>query len=287
MAVDRSELDVFSYLDYREFCRDYYLQQKSRDPQFSFRRFAEHAQIAGSYLKHIIDGERNLSPEMSIRFAQAMGLSGREIDYFENLVRFNQASLLEEKALYFERLRSRRARRLKSFGMAEAANLLAHWYVVAIKELVVSLNTDDPKIIQRALRRRLADTIISRTIESLVHLGWLNQDNGRWTSKAAQIQFPDEVRSYVVQSFHRQILDLASEAVEDDLERREFRSAIFSFPESKLPDLKQRLKELHQEMISYVQDLSREAPESETRAIYAIGLQCFSVSTDLKEVRHE
>src|SRR4051812_9125464 len=98
----QERLDLYSYLDYRAFCKDYYSTQKNKNPKFSFRSFARKAAIAGSYLKHVIDGTRNLSSEMSIKFGHGMSLS-QEIDYFESLVRFNQANSIEEKTLYFER----------------------------------------------------------------------------------------------------------------------------------------------------------------------------------------
>ena len=128
-------LDVYSYLDYRDFCADFYREKKDENSKFSYRVFAREAAIAPAYLKHIIDGRRNLSPKMSIKFAKGMGLPQKEIDYFENLVRFNQAISLEEKTLYFERLRRKRAKTLKPLGLTEAVDLLSHWYVVAIKEI--------------------------------------------------------------------------------------------------------------------------------------------------------
>ena len=73
-------LDVFNYLDYRDFCRDFYKGKKLSDGAFSFRTFARKAQVASSYLKHVIDGNRNLSPEMSIKFGHGMDLSQKEND---------------------------------------------------------------------------------------------------------------------------------------------------------------------------------------------------------------
>ncbi|MDB5038568.1 MAG: hypothetical protein JWQ35_2096 [Bacteriovoracaceae bacterium] len=282
------ELDIYSYLDYRTFCRDFYLGQKNADSHFSFRSFAKKASIASSYLKHVIDGKRNLSSEMSIKFGHGMGLSSKEIDYFENLVRFTQASSLEEKDLYFERLRKKRAKSLKSLDLAEAVRLLSHWYVVAIKELVVNLNTVDVKLLQRVLRKKLPENLIEKTIEELRDFGWLNLIEGRWHSSASQVQFPDEVRSYVVRSFHGQMLELAIEALEDDISDREYGAAVFTFPASEFPKLKEKIKELQRDLIGYVQDLSANSKESsrdtKSQRVYHFGVQCFSLQ---KEMGHE
>jgi uncharacterized protein (TIGR02147 family) len=272
-----SALDVYSYLDYRAFCRDFYHHQKTNEPGFSFRSFAKKASVASSYLKHVIDGKRNLSSEMSIKFGHGMGLSPKEIDYFETLVRFNQSTSLEEKDLCFERLRKKRARTLKPLGLAEAARLLSHWYVVAIKELVVNLNTDDVRSIQRILRKKLPENLIEKTIEDLKEVGWLSFSEGKWVSSASQIQFPDEVKSFVIRSFHGQMLGLAVEALEDDISEREFGAAVFTFPASEFAKLKEKLKELQRDLIGYVQDISSQVESPKDQKVYHFGVQCFSL----------
>lgn len=271
-----SNPDVFSYLDYREYCRDFYQHRKSTEAKFSYRSFARDAGVAAAHLKHVIDGKRNLSPEMSIRFGLGMKLHERELEYFENLVRFNQASNLDEKSYFFEKLRKRRSRSLKSLSLADAASLLSDWHVVAIKHFVVSLNTIEVARIQRVLRRKLSESVIQRSIDHLLEMGWLFQEQGVWKSKASQICFPDEVRSYVVRRYHRQMLELAQEALEDDIEKREFGGTVFKFPRSKVSEMKKKLKELQEEFISYVQATANQ-PDQKDESVYFFGVQCFSL----------
>ncbi len=270
-------VDIFGYLDYRAYCRDFYQWKKKTEDAFSFRAFAKKADVASSYLKHVIDGTRNLSSEMSIKFGHGMGLSAKEIDYFENLVRFNQAVSLEEKTLQFDRLRRKRARALKPIGLTEAISLLSHWYVLAIKELVVNFNTDDPKVIQRVLRKRLSEALIQKTIEDLQKMEWLFQKDGRWMSQASQIQFPDEVKSYLIRSYHRQMLDLAAGALDDELDEREYGAMMFTLPKAQLPALKERIKELEKDIISFVQDVGSRANDDDELKVYHLGIQCFSL----------
>lgn len=280
MQAQGEALDIYSYLDYRSFCRDFYSQKKASQKDFSFRSFARKAQVAGSYLKHVIDGTRNLSPEMGAKFAAGMDLDPKEIDYFETLIRFSQASSIEEKTLYLDRLRRKKARALRPLGLADAVNLLSHWYVVAIKELVVNLNSIDSRLLSRVLRKKVSEGVIEKTVAELIKLGWLFEREGRWSSQATQIQFPDEVRSYVIRSFHRQMLELGSEALDDELEEREFGAAVFTFPKSEFPKLKAKLKDLQVEFVSYVQDLSSQRADEEA-LVYYFGMQCFSLQKSL------
>lgn len=269
---------IFSYLDYRSFCRDFYKSQKEEDSKFSYRSFGRRAGVAPASLKHVIDGKRNLSSEMSYRFAEGMGLGPKETNYFVDLVHFSQASNLEEKNIYLERLRRKRARTLQNFGLAEAALLLSHWYVIAIKELVVALNTTEVELIQSLLRKRLPEATIKESIDQLIGMGYLvEDDSGRWRSSVAQVQFPDEMKSFVIRSFHGQMLSLAMEALEDDLGQREFGSTVFTFPKSKLPELKEKIKELQRDLISYVQDESNSVDDSGSHIVMVFGTQCFSL----------
>lgn len=276
IVEDPSRLDIFSYLDYRSFCGDFYQWKKKTDPTFSFRSFAREAQVASSYLKHIIDGVRNLSPEMSQKFGLGMGLDSKEIDYFETLVRFNQASSMEEKSLFLDRLRRKKSRALKPMGLADAVHLLSHWYVVAIKELVVTLNSDQPKFIQKVLRKKIPESLVERTIQELKDLGWIFLSDGKWSSQATQIQFPDEVKSFVVRAFHRQMLEIAIEGLEDELSTREYGAAIFTFPRSEFPRLKEKIKDLQLELVSFVQDIANQSKEGK-QGLYNFGIQCFSL----------
>jgi len=94
---------------------------------------------------------------------------------------------------------------------------------------------------------------------------------------AAQIQFPDEVKSYVIQSFHHQMLELSIDALQDELEAREYQAAVFTFPESHLPALKEKVKDLQQDLVAFVQDIVTRNRDSQNLGVYYYGAQCFSL----------
>lgn len=57
-----------------------------------------------NYLKLVMEGLRNLSPEMASRFAGALKLEGNEADYFCELVQYNQARTTRERTRAYERM---------------------------------------------------------------------------------------------------------------------------------------------------------------------------------------
>jgi uncharacterized protein (TIGR02147 family) len=48
--------DIFKYLDYRKYLKDFYEYMKGRDPKFSYRVFAKTAKLnSENYLKLVVD----------------------------------------------------------------------------------------------------------------------------------------------------------------------------------------------------------------------------------------
>lgn len=98
-------LDLYSYDDFRRFLFDCYSLKKKNDPTYSYKRFAEAAELGSpNYLKLVIDGDRALTIANIHRFSHALGLTTSETRYFEALVLLNQAETSSEKAYYRARL---------------------------------------------------------------------------------------------------------------------------------------------------------------------------------------
>jgi hypothetical protein len=105
MAAVEAEIDVFAYLDYRAFLRDYYRARKAAGRGFSYRSFSRRAELKSpNYLKLVMDGDRNLSADMAKRFATACGLRGDAQRYFIDLVAFGQAQAVAERSAQHARL---------------------------------------------------------------------------------------------------------------------------------------------------------------------------------------
>src|SRR6266568_3899878 len=104
---------IYEYENYRSFLKDFYDWSKIENPKFSFRFFSKLAGFkSSSFLKHVMDGKKNHSPESIEQFAKAIKFTKEERLFFKNLVLFNQASSSEEKQLYFQEiLRSRTYRK--------------------------------------------------------------------------------------------------------------------------------------------------------------------------------
>ncbi len=103
--------------------------RKASTTGFSFRAFAASVGFGSpNYLKLIIDGERDLTVTNIHKIIPALNLSGLEVDCFETLVHFTQASTPAERRYYELRLN-----RLKSTipGVKQKSppsRILSKWY---------------------------------------------------------------------------------------------------------------------------------------------------------------
>ena len=90
------EPKLSSYTDYRLYLKDVYLYRKKTMStpvrSYSYATFSAAADIKSpNYLKLIIEGQRNLSPQMIVKFGKALQLQKDDQVEFEALVHYSQA----------------------------------------------------------------------------------------------------------------------------------------------------------------------------------------------------
>ncbi len=89
-------INIFEYLNYREFLKDAYEERHASDWRFSHRYIADKAGFDSSMFNKILQGKRNLTERMVEIFASIFCGDDREKSYFANMVSFNQAKTQTE-----------------------------------------------------------------------------------------------------------------------------------------------------------------------------------------------
>jgi uncharacterized protein (TIGR02147 family) len=247
----RSPVDVFRYSDYRRFLADFYQGQKRHG--LSYRSFARRAGLgAPNYLKLVIDGQRNLMPEMAERFGRACGLQNAALEYFCELVRFCQASGTTEKAHYHQRLLS--FRRYRDAHRLEAAQSEYHssWYLPAIRELVTCADfEEDPKWIAKKLSPALTMTEAKQAVATLLRLGLLVRDeNARLRQSCPLVTTGPETKGVHVASYHAEMMKRAVASMDlIPATERDISSITVAVGPEGLTRLKQRVQAFRKELL--------------------------------------
>ena len=269
-------VDVFGYLDYRAYLRDYYAAKKAQGRGFSFRAFSMRAGLGSpNYLKLVMDGERNLSAEMAERFAAALGLSGDGAAFFQALVSFNQAKGPDERGESYAKLASfRRYRLAQKLELAHAA-YHSLWYLPAIRELAARKDfRDDPAWIAGQLVPAIEPDEAASALATLERLGLLvrGEDGGLRQGEALLTTGP-ESRHVHLRAYHRTMIERAAAAIDVvPAPERDVSSLTVCLGPEGLARFKERIARFRRELL----ELS--ALESDPSQVVQINFQLFPLS---------
>ena len=178
MPRSNATIRVFDYTDYRKYLADYYRDQKSQCPYFSYRYFAGKAKIGSIGLyKDVVDGKQSLSRRATTKFSEAMGHSKREADYFEATVFFTDATTVEERKLYFNRMMACHESKARIVD-ASRYEYYSQWYYSAVRALLSIYHFDGDDF--AALAKRLSPSIrpeqAKKAVETLDRLGMIRKN---------------------------------------------------------------------------------------------------------------
>lgn len=249
----RASIDVYRYLDYRALLADFYAQSKQRGRGFSYRAFSRRAGLgAPNALKRVIDGERNITPEMAQRFAAACGFAGKEAEYFCTLVELTQARTTAERQAHYEKLLSYRGyQRAQKLDAAKAA-YHSQWYVPAVRELAASEGfREDPKWIASRLLPAIGVAEAEDALRILIELGLLVRDaRGQLVQAESVVSTGAETSGLHIVNYHQTMMQRAVAAI-DLVPRadRDISALTLCVSREGLARLKQRVQDFRRELV--------------------------------------
>jgi uncharacterized protein (TIGR02147 family) len=274
--------DVFAYIDYREFLRDYYQEMKERSDAFSYQSLANRAGFRSkSYIKLVIDGKKNLTERSVEKLNVALKLKGKALSYFRDLVAFNQARSYRLRSYYF--------RRLCQYGRRNAAKTIeqkrhefySHWYHNTIRELVTQIDFDgDYERLAALLTPEIAAYEARQSVALLLSLGLMREEGGRYVQSDPIITTGDEVLSRAVAHFHRQNSRLIAGALErcpDD--ERDISCLILGLSDDGFAEVKHEIQRFRKKLLHIA---ARDVDQSR---VYHVNFQLFPTTKNTRAER--
>ena len=208
--------DVFAYLNYRDFLRDIYAEKKSKGKTFSYRYLASKTGLkSASFFTGVLQGKRNLSPHLVLKFAAAFKLNKQETAFFELLVSYNQAKTHEEKKHFFDRIICLKRPAAKIVD-ADKYGFYEKWYYSAIREIAgVRPFRDDYVKLARSLTPAITAAEAKQAVELLEGLGFIIRDAaGYYQRKEATISTGQAWKSLAIAHFQLESFELGKQAVD-------------------------------------------------------------------------
>jgi uncharacterized protein (TIGR02147 family) len=208
---------IFHFSDYRAYLAHYYQEQKRTTRYFSYRYFAGKAGInSSSFLKHVIDGRRNLTPATIDKFSAALSLSPRESRYFRHLVFFTQAETAREKQEHYTALRSLAGRVSEAVLKKDQYEYFATWHTPVIRELICLFDfADDWGRLGRAVAPPITAGEARAAVRLLLKLGLVERDaEGRYRQTSRAVAADDSITTLGLRRFLQTMVRQAESALD-------------------------------------------------------------------------
>jgi uncharacterized protein (TIGR02147 family) len=210
--------DIFEYLDYREFLRDYFNAQKAKSPQFSYKYLATKAGFKSkSFFHEVLNRKKNLSRDSIFALREVLCLNEKAFSYFELLVAFNQATDHKQKDHFFHQLIGYNSRNKARLFKRAQYEVCSHWYHMTIREIAAAADfKEDYELLGRMLQPTISARKARQSIRLLLNLGLLRKigRTGRYEQTDRLVTTGDEVHSLAVHNFHLQNMALAAESID-------------------------------------------------------------------------
>ena len=207
--------EVFSFHDYREYLKAWFEFQKNQDKSFSMRRLSLEIGIATSYFPMVLAGLRHLSNKAAHKLLPKLGISDRELTYFELLLTMGTTDSQQVRLATLDRMK-----RLANLVKANAPDLnayeyLSHWYFVAIREMATIQGFQpDPKWIRDRLRHKISISEAKHALDFLTTNGFLKVlADGSIHADDKALECVSGIYRIGLKEFHRQMLTLVNESI--------------------------------------------------------------------------
>lgn len=211
-------VQVFSYIDYRLFLKDYYEEQKKNSRFFSYRYFAQKAGInSPNFLKQIIESRRNLTALTVDKFIAALKLNDKEARFFRHLVFFNQSKSVQEKQEHYAVMLSMMHTVKEQKLTALQHEYYNHWFVPVVRELLSLYDfKGDYKKVAATISPPISVREVRFAIKLLMNLGIIKQlPDGTYRQTDVAIISDSNVARMAVRSFNREMLRKAESALDN------------------------------------------------------------------------
>lgn len=275
---DKNTPNIFGFTDYRKYLRDYYSFMKETTSWFSHRYFMQKAGIRSpNYLKNIMEGKKNLTKESVLKFAKALNLKRKEIEYFKNMVFFDQGKTSDKKQYYYERMKLFSKDIVRATIEENQIGYFSKWYHCVIRELVVIRNYNDNWIkLANDVRPRITPAQARKSVELLLKLGLIKKNSDTTYSQISRniSAGTNPVDVMVVRKYHKEALENAKNSLDMfPVDERNCTALVMSITNDTYNEIVEEISEFRNR-ITLIANKSRGSDR-----VYKLAAQLFPVSS--------
>jgi uncharacterized protein (TIGR02147 family) len=268
--------EVFEYIDYRLFLRDFYDHAKQSKPYYSYRFIAARVGINPGFIFRLLNAKVHLGMKKVGLFADMLELDGRERDYFIELVRLGRAKREDDIRESLKRLKSIRGVQFSTIA-DDQLEFFGKWHHMAMRSLlsIYPFNGKNYRKLGGMLQPPLTADVARESVDLLVRLGLLHRNgNGYFEVSDTFVSSSEKWNSLAIHSYQKASIELSLRALDKiPKAERDISTVTFTCSRKQLETLRERLQEIRQEILTFSQD----CPEED--CVMQLNLQLFPAAS--------
>jgi uncharacterized protein (TIGR02147 family) len=268
---------IYNYLNYREYLKDYFLEQKQFRNSLTHRAVLSKMGVTSTgFLANVLSGRKNLNKEMSRKLGKIINLATAERRYLNHMVMYTQAKSIEEKKLLLDELLTMRKNEL-SYMSEDQLSIFSRWYYVYIRDLLCFFDfKDDYNALAAKLDPAIKPEEAETAVRELERLGFITKD-GKGCYRACEpvVSTGDEVHSVQLANFQLTTMDMAKRSLEKHpRERRDISFVSLTLSEKSFAAAKSEVQSFRKKLLFLAND------EEKPDRICQCNIQLFPVTQE-------
>ena len=270
---------ITEYKDYRLYMQDFYDERK-RIGAFSWREFSKQAGFKSPvYLKLVCENKSSLSLVKMAQVAHAMGLVGYEFAYFQEMVRFGNATKDDAKKRALLEMQNIASEHKVRVVDAETFRFYDSWKNPTIRELAPMMPGKRPLEMAKACHQNISAEEVRDSLAFLVKTGFLKrEDEHLYAQTEKTVIGSKESVPIAIRAMHKEMASLAKIAVD------KFPSEERHITGVTLGVCEEAYARISQEMDAFIRKAVSIAAEYENlNQVYRLNLQLFPLTKKVEE----
>ncbi len=268
--------DIFEFTDPYPYLRGLYLSVKKSHSGMRLKQLTQKAGFRSvSTLSMILNQKRRLTPDAATKIGRAFDLPIEKHQYLVALARYHCSRTVGEKTDAYEELARMHRLHRKPPDTVREHRFLATWYYPVI---LVMAGMKDFRWSADWISSRLGGNVtpeqIRIAIGDLINLQLLQSVDGKLTRTHAALTTGEDVHDKSIEQYHRQMLKLAADSLDQRTDLREINGLTISVNGRQIPAVKEKIRKFRREM-NYL--LSQEAGQDGDE-VYQLNIQFFPLT---------
>ncbi|MBO9665324.1 MAG: TIGR02147 family protein [Bdellovibrio sp.] len=231
---------VMYYVDYHRFLQDWYDHHKEHARGFSFGTWATQCGFKSrSFLQQVAAKKRNLSPESLPQILKSLELTEEEAQYFELLVRYSDATTIQTKEYFFQKILKLNKKQFNNH-VRDVYGFLSNPKTPRV-HLLLSLEPLQCTADYIAHTCNIPLPEVQDILANIANCGLAKFDTETqcWSTTHLDLKIPTEISNDAIQAFHYHSLMEAQNAITLPPKERHLETLLMTLKDEEYQDLKQ------------------------------------------------